>query len=79
MVFTPKGTILTNIFDRRADVLPMVKVAEVDGKDHPAGMEAMREMVRKRFSAAKVQNSTAFDSEETLDHLCRMSGIYEIC
>lgn len=74
MVFTPKGTILTNIFGRQADVLPMVKIAGPDCTDHLAGMDAMREMVRRRFAAAEVECSTAFDSSETLDYLCRMSG-----
>src|SRR5262245_27123675 len=41
--------------------------------DDRAGMNAMREMVRKRLAAVNVAENTAF-SADTLDYLCRMSG-----
>jgi AAA ATPase domain len=75
LVFSPKATALVNVFVRRPDVLPMVKVIEPkDRKDSPAGMEAMREVVGKRLKAAEVAPERAFDSPDTLDYLCRMSG-----
>jgi hypothetical protein len=74
LLFAPKAAYIVNIFDRRPDVLSMVKIASLDGKDDPLGMEAMRKIVRKRLSAAGVEESAAFDSDETLDYLCRMSG-----
>jgi hypothetical protein len=74
MVFSPKATAFQNIFGRRPDVLPMVEVIGRDGKDNPAGMEKMRDMVRRRFEVATVGMDAAFDAPSTLDDLCRMSG-----
>jgi hypothetical protein len=74
MVFSPRATALVNVFGRRPDVLPMVKVIEPKGTDNPAGMNAMREIVRKRLTAATVAENAAFDSLDTMDYLCRMSG-----
>ena len=67
MVFTPKGVSLAQIFGKRPDVLPMIKVADRDGSNDPIGMDAMRQIVRKRLNSAGVQESAAFDSAETLD------------
>jgi len=74
MVFSPKATALVNVFGRRPDVLPMVKVSEPDSMDNPTGMNVTQEMVRKRLAEATVAESAAFDSPETLNYLCRMSG-----
>jgi hypothetical protein len=74
MVFSPKATALVNVFGRRPDVLPMVKVGERDGKDNLIGMDVIREIVRRRRAAATVEEGGAFDSSDTLDYLCRMSG-----
>lgn len=75
MVFSPKATALMNVFGRRPDVLPMVKVTNPDNdNDNPDGMEALREIVSKRLIAANVAESIAFDSCDTQDYLCRMSG-----
>ncbi|HEV8713453.1 MAG TPA: hypothetical protein VGX03_11580 [Candidatus Binatia bacterium] len=74
MVFSPKATALVNVFGRRPDVLPMVKVSEPDGTDDPTGMNVTREMVRKRLAEVPVAESVAFDSSDTLDYLCRISG-----
>jgi len=72
--FSPKATALVNVFGRRPDVLPMVKVSEPDSMDNPTGMNVTQEMVRKRLAEATVAESAAFDSPETLNYLCRMSG-----
>jgi hypothetical protein len=74
MVFSPKATALANVFGRRPDVLPMIKVVEPSGIDSPEGMEAMRTIMRKRLEAARVAEATTFDIPLTLDYLCRMSG-----
>ena len=74
MVFSPRATALVNVFGRRPDVLPMVRVSDSNGVDNPAGMNAMREIVCKRLAAASVSQQAAFDSPDTLDYLCRMSG-----
>jgi energy-coupling factor transporter ATP-binding protein EcfA2 len=74
LVFSPQGTALINVFSRRPDVLPMVKVAQSDDTDSAAGLEAMRQMVHRRLEAAQVSDRMAFDTDETLADLCRMSG-----
>lgn len=53
----------------------MVKVANQDDSDSPSGMEALRKIVLKRLSAANItQWTSAFDSLDTWNYLCRMSG-----
>lgn len=75
MVYSPKATALMNIFGRDPAVLPMVKVANQDDNDNPDGMEALRKIVLKRLNAANItQWIDAFDSLDTWNHLCRMSG-----
>ncbi|MDG4551825.1 MAG: hypothetical protein P9F19_03050 [Candidatus Contendobacter sp.] len=75
MVYSPKATALMNIFGRDPAVLPMVKVANQDDSDNPDGMDALRKIVLKRLNAANItQWINAFDSLDTWDYLCRMSG-----
>lgn len=74
LVFSPRATALVNVFGRRPDVLPMVKILQRTGTDDAAGMAAMRTIVQRRLAAARVPEETAFDTDETLDYLCRMSG-----
>jgi hypothetical protein len=54
LVFSPKATALVNVFGRRPDVLPMVKIIQSNGTDDPAGMDAMRAIVQRRLAAAQV-------------------------
>ena len=61
-VFSPKATALGNVFSRRPDVLPMVKVIQSNGTDDSAGMNAMRTIVQRRLAVAQVQEGTAFDT-----------------
>ena len=70
-VFSPKATALVNVFGRRPDVLPMVKIVQSNGTDDPAGMDAMRAIVQRRLAAAQVPKDTAFDTDDTLDYVCR--------
>ncbi len=62
LVFSPKATALGNVFSRRPDVLPMVKVIQSNGTDDSAGMNAMRTIVQRRLAVAQVQEGTAFDT-----------------
>jgi hypothetical protein len=63
-----------------ATVLPMVSVKTRDGRDDSKGMELLRYLVIKRaFPDAKLEECSGlvteiFDSGETLDKLCRVSG-----
>ena len=74
MVFSPRATALSRIFSRNPSTLPMVRVITRQGEDDEAGLEAMREMVRKRLHEAGATQDEAFDTNDTLDYLCRMSG-----
>jgi hypothetical protein len=61
-------------------VLPMVPVRSRDGQKHEAGMSRLRQMVLARAfpnldEADRLQRITEiFDSPETLDRLCQVSG-----
>ena len=74
MIFSPKATALTTIFGKAPFTLPMVKVLSRERQDNPAGLKAMEDIIRARLKAAEVAEAEAFDSSETLDYLCRMSG-----
>ncbi len=75
MVYSPSATALMNVFGRDPAVLPMVKIANRDGNDNQDGMEALRKIISKRLTAASVtQWTSAFDSLEAWNYLCRMSG-----
>ena len=74
MIFSPKATALTTIFSKAPFTLPMVKVLNRERQDNPAGLAAMEDIIRARLKAAAVAEDAAFDSSETLDYLCRMSG-----
>ncbi len=76
MLFAPTAPALTTIYSKQAFTLPMIKVTGRDRQDNPAGLAVMREMVRKRLITAGIVSDTAFDTPDTLDHLCRMSGGY---
>ncbi len=61
-------------------ILPMVPVKTREGEDHLEGLELLRELVVKRaFPDAKSEEcpelvTEIFESSETLDKLCRVSG-----
>ncbi|NJK36113.1 MAG: AAA family ATPase [Oscillatoriales cyanobacterium SM2_2_1] len=77
LVYSSKGANLRDIYDNQIQVLPMVAVR--DRHEHPlqSGIDKMREVLCRR--AEKVQGvnfNQLFDSEETLNGLCEMSGGY---
>lgn len=74
LVFTPGAIGLTNTFGRRPEVLPMIKVMERDGQDSANGIAKMGDMVRSRLKGSNAVEATAFDSRQTIEYLCRMSG-----
>ena len=55
-----------NVFGRRPDVLPMVKIIQSNGSDDPAGMDAMRAIVQRRLAAAQVPEGVAFETGDAL-------------
>ena len=61
-------------------ILPMVPVRSRDGREHSRGLELLRSMVLKRafpeasFEESSTRIAEVFESGETLDKLCRVSG-----
>jgi AAA ATPase domain len=80
LVFSSELGPLTNRFGVKPKLLPMVPVQASDGSDYEAGMALLRQMILARafpeLSAAERLDkiSEVFDSPETLDRLCRVSG-----
>ena len=71
---------LTQRFKSDPQVLPMVSIQLRDGKEFGEGMAKLRQLVLARaFPHLEEQQrlekiTEIFDSTETLDHLCKMSG-----
>ena len=71
---------LTQRFKSDPQVLPMVSIQLRDGKEFGEGMAKLRQLVLARaFPNLEPQQrlekiTEIFDSTETLDHLCKMSG-----
>jgi hypothetical protein len=66
---------------QRAHTLPMVPVTTREGKDHVEGLSLLRQMLMKRAAPDEPTDEQrldfvpeVFDSPETLDRLCRVSG-----
>ena len=80
LVYSGRGADLRDIYDAEIQVLPMVMVRDQAGDVCPAGLEAMRQLVRQRVFYAKGVDPAMqlvgdiFDAPETLDQLCLMSG-----
>jgi AAA ATPase domain len=80
LMFSNELSTLTNRFGVKPTVLPMVKVKARDGSDHDEGMKLMRQMVMTRAFPSLPEPEQlnyvldVFDSMETLDRLCRVSG-----
>lgn len=58
-------------------VLPMILVQNLDGSDHKPGLAKIKELIKKRVQkiAPNLSLETElFDTEETLERLCLMSG-----
>ena len=80
LIFSNELSTLTNRFGVKPMVLPMVKVKALGGADHDEGISLMRKMVMARAfpdlnGDQRMERITeVFDSTETLDRLCRISG-----
>jgi energy-coupling factor transporter ATP-binding protein EcfA2 len=85
MVYSTKATILEDSYNK-PQVLPMIMVRDAQ-KGHPyeAGLEKMKEIIKKRIEQIKVDgdrgkalagtlDSEVFENVETLNQLCLMSG-----
>lgn len=80
LIFSNELSTLTNRFGVKPMVLPMVKVKARGGVDHDEGISLMRKMVMARAfpdlngDQRMGRITEIFDSNETLDRLCRISG-----
>lgn len=78
--FSNDFSTLTQRFMTNPEVLPMVSVKLRDGSEHAEGMSLLRQMVLARAfpdlePEQRLEKTTEiFDSAETLDRLCRVSG-----
>lgn len=78
MVYSERATRLEDNYDK-PDVLPMVMLRYPDGTHNPEGLAKFREIIQKRVALihadlAEHLDTQLFDSPDTLEHLCLMSG-----
>lgn len=78
MVYSERATRLEDNYDK-PDVLPMVMIRNRDGSPNPTGLDKFRELITKRIKLinpdlAKSVDTQVFDSAETLERLCLISG-----
>ncbi|OCR02910.1 KAP family P-loop domain-containing protein [Oscillatoriales cyanobacterium USR001] len=80
LIFSNDFGRMSNRFGIKPKVLPMVPVQVRSGMDHDEGMALLRQLVLARAfptfnpSDRSILISQVFDSPETLDRLCRVSG-----
>jgi hypothetical protein len=86
MVYSTKATMLEDSYNK-PQVLPMIMVKDRDGNVYEAGLEKMKEIIAKRIEQITIEgdrnagkalattlDSQLFESEDTLNQLCLMSG-----
>lgn len=77
LIYSPRFGQLQQTVGEHNTPVSMVRLRPTRGQqvtDDSLGMAKMREMVERRCAAAKTSLDAAFDTMETLNHLCRMSG-----
>jgi hypothetical protein len=77
MVYSNRCTALINNYDNNIQVLPMIMVQNPDGSINEAGLTNIKEVIKKRVKQVNPNLSLKtglFDSRETLEYLCLMSG-----
>src|SRR4028118_799954 len=76
MVYSNRATELINNYND-PQVLPMIMVQNPDGTTNEAGLAKIKELIEKRVKQVNPDQSLEtglFDSRETLERLCLMSG-----
>ncbi len=76
MVYSNRATELINNYND-PQVLPMIMVQNPDGSTNEAGLAKIKELIEKRVKQVNPDQSLEtglFDSRETLERLCLMSG-----
>jgi hypothetical protein len=79
LVLSSRASDLMDIYNCAPHVLPMVMVETRQNDVHPAGVEILKSIVRSRIKSIDQVNTLAletqiFDSLDTLELLCLMSG-----
>ncbi len=74
MLFAPTAPALTTIYSKQPFTLPMIKIIGRDRQGNAAGIAAMHDIVQKRLTVSHIPSDQAFDTPDTLDYLCGMSG-----
>ncbi|AFZ02141.1 hypothetical protein Cal6303_3200 [Calothrix sp. PCC 6303] len=76
MVYSKRATDLRDVYGDSL-ILPMIMVKNPSGTIYEPGLNKLKEVIRKRvrqFAPALSLETGIFDSRETLDKLCLMSG-----
>ena len=78
MIYSPRVTRLEDYYSK-PDVLPMVMVKSLAGEVNQAGVDKLREIICRRLQRVDSRltediDTRVFDSAETLNRLCMMSG-----
>jgi hypothetical protein len=77
MVHSNRAADLSNNYSNPPQVLPMIMVRKPSGEVHPPGLAKMKELIEKRVKQVDPHLSLEtdfFDTAETLERLCLMSG-----
>lgn len=67
---------LVNRFAERIHFLPMIKLADRNGRPYPPGLAAARELVRRRIPDEVLQDVFGPDTRERVEKLIQWSGGY---
>ncbi len=74
LIHSPQRSPLVQTFAEEPLVLPMVRIEEKDHSVYKDGLELMGQVLKRRFEITGVDQAEVFDSPDTFEHLCRMSG-----
>ncbi|MFM7190149.1 MAG: ATP-binding protein [Microcystaceae cyanobacterium] len=77
MKYAPYSPTLAEDYDQLV-MLPMIMIRNQQGEPHQAGLEILKEMVRRRLERSQVliELENLFESSDALEILCRKSGGY---
>ena len=76
LIHSPQGVKLVDIYGANPRVLPMIPCTNREGEKQPEGLQMLREAIERRCRVSGADILTVFDTEETIQRLCEMSGGY---
>ncbi len=77
LIYSPRCAALEQTFGEHNVPVPMIPIRPGSGSEmttNSPGMVSLREMLKKRCEYADVTFDQAFESEETVNYLCEMTG-----